>query len=84
MATPILRSWTPFSLRPTHLGSRRRDAAALKEDVAAYRERVPDVRFRSEHQFAEGGYLATRLTATAGGQTICGLNISRWENVVPR
>jgi hypothetical protein len=46
----------------------------------AYRERTPDVRFRSEHQFGEGDYLATRLTATAAGQTICGLNISRWED----
>ena len=63
-----------------HLGSRSRDAATLKQDIVAYRERTPDVRFRPEHQFGDGDYLATRLTATAGGRTICGLNVSRWED----
>ena len=63
-----------------HLGSRGRDATDLRHDIAAYRERTPDVRFRPEHQFGEGDYLATRWTATAGGRTICGLNISRWED----
>lgn len=63
-----------------HLGSGDRDGAQLKKDIAAYRRRVPDVRFTAEHQFAEGDFLATRLTAIAGGRTITGLNISRWEN----
>lgn len=63
-----------------HLGSRSRDAASVKRDIAAYREQTPGVRFHPEHQFADGDYLATRLTATAGGQTICGMNISRWED----
>ena len=63
-----------------HLGSRNRDAAGVRLDIAAYREQTPDVRFRPEHQFAEGDYLATRLTATAGGRTVCGMNISRWED----
>jgi len=30
------------------------------------------------NQFGSGDYLATRLTASAGGQTIAGLNMSRW------
>ena len=63
-----------------HLGSRDRDAAQLKDDIGAYRRRLPDVRFTAEHQFADGDFLATRLTASARGQTITGLNISRWEN----
>jgi hypothetical protein len=56
-----------------HLGSRERDAVRLKEDITAYRRSVPDVRFSVEHQFASGDYLATRLTASAGGQTVAGL-----------
>lgn len=63
-----------------HLGSTDRDADRLKEDIAAYRRRAPDVRFTVEHQFREGDHLATRLTASAGGRTIRGLNVSRWEN----
>jgi hypothetical protein len=63
-----------------HLGSRERDLVALKEDIAAYRQRVLGVRFKVEHQFGDGDYLATRLTAVAGGQTIAGVNISRWEH----
>jgi hypothetical protein len=64
-----------------HLGSRDRDAARLREDIVSYRTRVPGACFRAEHQFGEGDYLATRLTAAtaAGGETICGLNMSRWE-----
>ena len=62
-----------------HLGSKCRDVGALKRDIAAYRRRTPDVRFRPEHQFSDGAYLAARLTATAGNQTVSGLNISRWE-----
>jgi hypothetical protein len=61
-----------------HLGSRERDAVQLKEDIAAYRRSVPDVRFSAEHQLGSGDYVATRLTASAGGQTIAGLNMSRW------
>ena len=67
-----------------HLGSGERGPAQLKQDIAAYRKRVPDVRFRVEHQFGEGDYLASRLIAeapTSGSVTsICGINISRWEN----
>ncbi len=61
-----------------HLGSRERDALALKDGIAAFRKRFPDVQFNVEHQFGYGEYLATRLTASAGGQTITGLNMSRW------
>ena len=67
-----------------HLGSSERGLAQLRQDIAAYRERVPDVRFRVEHQFGKGDYLASRLIAealTTGSVTsICGINISRWEN----
>ena len=67
-----------------HVGRRDRDAVRLKQDIGAYRERMPGVRFTVEHQFAEGAHLATRLTASApagrsGASTVCGLNISRWE-----
>jgi len=69
-----------------HLGSRERDLARLKQDIAEYRERVPGVRFSVEHQFGQDEDLATRLTAhapagEAGTPTaISGLNISRWDN----
>jgi predicted ester cyclase len=69
-----------------HIGSRDRDLARLKQDIAAYRQAAPDVRFRVEHQFGEGEYVATRVTAhatdPATGQPTkaCGLNISRWED----
>jgi hypothetical protein len=63
-----------------HLGSRERDVAQLKQDIAAYRRRLPDVRFVVEHQFDDGEYLASRLSATAGGKTITGLNMSRWPD----
>jgi hypothetical protein len=66
-----------------HLGSRLRNIAELKRDIADYRDRLPGVRFRVEHQFSDGIYLAARLTAHAGGASttafICGMNISRWE-----
>ena len=69
-----------------HLGSRDRDLAQLKQDIAAYRTRLPDVRFHLEHQFGEGDHLASRLTAHAPTRpagkppTVYGLNISRWED----
>ena len=67
-----------------HLGSSERGLAELRQDIAAYRERVPDVRFRVEHQFGEGDYLASRLIAeartTVSASSICGINISRWKN----
>lgn len=66
-----------------HLGSRLRDVAELKRDIADYRDRVPGVRFRVEHQFSGGSYLAARLTAHAVDASttaiVCGMNISRWE-----
>jgi hypothetical protein len=68
-----------------HLGSRDRDLAQLKRDIAAYRDRVPGVLFRVEHQFGQSDHLASRLTAHAlraeAGEpaVVCGLNISRWE-----
>jgi hypothetical protein len=68
-----------------HLGSRVRNVAGLKRDIADYRDRVPGVRFRVEHQFGEGDYLASRLTAHAVDATasesaiICGMNISLWK-----
>ena len=69
-----------------HLGSSERDVTQLKQDIAAYRKRVPGVRFRVEHQLGEGAYLASRLSAEADGPTtgtlmsISGMNISRWED----
>ena len=72
-------------LSPTyrgHLGSRLRNVAELKRDIADYRDRRPGVRFRVEHQFSDGSYLAARLTAHAADATtpiVCGMNISRWE-----
>jgi hypothetical protein len=48
-----------------HIGSRDRDLSQLKHDIAAYRQAAPDVRFRVEHQFGEGEYVATRVTAHA-------------------
>jgi SnoaL-like polyketide cyclase len=69
-----------------HLGSRDRDLERLKQDIVDYRERVPGVQFRVEHQFGEGPNLATRLTARAPHAAsedvaaVCGLNISRWQD----
>jgi hypothetical protein len=67
------------------IGSVERDLTRLKEDIADYRKAAPTVRFNVEHQFGEGEYLATRVTAHAtdiSGRpvSITGLNISRWEN----
>jgi hypothetical protein len=66
-----------------HIGSRDRDLARLKEDIAGYREAAPSVRFTIHHQFGEGDFIATRVTAEvdrAGTVTsLCGLNIGRWE-----
>ena len=68
-----------------HIGSRDRDLARLKADVVAYRHAAPGVVFRIEHQFGDGDYIASRLTAfsrdavTGAPMTACGLNISRWE-----
>ena len=69
-----------------HIGCRDRDLVRLKADIVAYRAATPNVVFRVEHQFGAGDYLATRLTAQAletsrrSGATICGMNISRWQN----
>jgi hypothetical protein len=68
-----------------HLGSRDRDLAQLKQDIVAYRATAPNVEFRLEHQFGEGDCVATRWTAsrnvgTEAQESICGINISRWEN----
>ena len=67
-----------------HLGSSERGLAQLRQDIAAYRKRVPDVRFRVEHQFGEGDFLASRLVAeavtTRAVTSICGINISRWKD----
>ena len=68
-----------------HTGSRERDIARLKEDILAYRSAAPSVRFTVEHQFGEGDFLATRLTAEATGPagkpvSVSGINISRWED----
>jgi hypothetical protein len=69
-----------------HMGSRDRDLARLKQDIADYRQRVPGIRFRVEHQFGHDDHLASRLTAHApsarAGEpaAVCGLNISRWDD----
>ena len=67
-----------------HIGSRDRDLERLKDDIAAYRRGAPSVRFVIHHQFGEGEFMATRVTANAknaAGEeiTLCGINISRWE-----
>jgi hypothetical protein len=68
-----------------HIGLRDRDLTRLKQDIGDFRNRQPGVRFRIEHQFAEGAHLATRLTAqvpvdaSGGSATVCGLNMSRWD-----
>jgi hypothetical protein len=69
-----------------HIGLRDRDLSRLKEDIAAYRAASPGVRFRIEHRFSDGAYVATRVTAHAPGEDeaerapmAVGLNISRWE-----
>jgi hypothetical protein len=69
-----------------HIGMRDRDLTRLKEDIAAYRAASPGVRFQIEHQFGDGTYVASRVTAhaPAGGEggrptMAVGLNISRWE-----
>ena len=44
---------------------------------------MPDVCFCVEHQFGQGAYLASRLSARAasrGQVTLLGLNLSRWED----
>ncbi len=70
-----------------HLGSRRRNLDQLKQDIVAYRASATDVRFRAEHRFGEGDYLATRVSAHAvdpqdGSELIAaGLNISRWAGI---
>ena len=67
-----------------HMGSRERTASELREDILAYRERTPGVRFRLVHQFGDGEYIATRLTAeanhpqTGAAISVTGINISRW------
>lgn len=71
-----------------HIGLRERDLSRLKQDIRAFRDSRPGVRFEIEHQFGDDAHLATRLTArvpadTAGEPgTVCGLNISRWEDGV--
>jgi len=65
-----------------HVGSRDRNLAQLKTDIAAYRAATPAV-FCVQHQISEGDYLATRLIAHRIGSAssmIHGMNISRWEN----
>ena len=69
-----------------HIGSQARTADELRGDILAYRERVPGVRFRWEHQFGDGEYIATRVTAHATDPTtgepmsVTGINISRWQD----
>jgi predicted ester cyclase len=66
-----------------HMGSRERVASQLREDILAYRERLPGVRFQIEQQFADGARIATRLSAharAANGDpvTFTGINLSHW------
>ena len=69
-----------------HIGSRERDLAGLMADIRAYRDAAPSTRFTVEHRFADGPFLATRLsarsTSSADGAELvaAGINISRWEN----
>lgn len=69
-----------------HIGSRDRDLARLKQDIAAYRRQAGDVRFEVMQRFSEGDHVATRVVAHIARPlvdsdiSICGLNISRWED----
>jgi hypothetical protein len=69
-----------------HMGSRDRGLAQLKADIRAYRGRAGDVRFEVMHRFGEDEHVATRIVAhvtdpaTGSEVSICGLNISRWED----
>ena len=69
-----------------YMGSRARTAAELRQDILDYRDRVPGVRFRWEHQFGEGEHIATRVTAhavdaaTGNPMSAIGINISRWKD----
>lgn len=84
---PAPTSWMRSCHRATAagIGSRERDAAGLKRDIAAFRERFSGVRFQVEQRFGDGECLASRLTAhvpepAAGtSTTVRGINISRWE-----
>jgi len=66
------------------MGSRDRRLDELKQDIVAYRDRAPGVRFEVMHRFSDREYVATRVMAYAAdsdtGATLsaCGLNISRW------
>jgi hypothetical protein len=69
-----------------HLGLRERSLDELKRDIAAYRARVPDVRFTVDHRIADGAYTASRIRAhathpdTGAPAAVPGMNISRWED----
>ncbi len=68
-----------------YTGSRSRDLAGLKADIAAYLAASPSARFTVEHRFGQGDFIATRLSAraaVAGAADLvaAGLNISRWED----
>lgn len=59
-----------------------RDREDLRQRVAAFREKYPNVRFTIHDQLVEGDRVASRLTAAAtadGGEEVVlyGLNISR-------
>ena len=69
-----------------HMGSHNRALSQLKDDIAAYRARAGNVRFEVMHRFGENDHVATRLVAhvtdpaTGSEVSLCGLNISRWED----
>jgi pyrimidine operon attenuation protein/uracil phosphoribosyltransferase len=68
-----------------HIGSRDRDLARLKEDIQAYQRAAPSVRFTIHHQFGEGDFLASRVSAeitdrSGASVSLTGINISRWED----
>lgn len=69
-----------------HLGLRERSLDELKRDIAAYRARVPDVRFTIDHRIADGAYTASRVRAhathpdTGEPTSVPGMNISRWKD----
>ena len=68
-----------------HIGERTRDLAQVKRDIDAYRASVDNVRFRVEHRFGTGPFVAARVSATAtrrsdGAELVAsGINISRWD-----
>ena len=73
-------------LAPTYEGHMRgtvreeRDQDALRDSIADFRRRFPEVRFAVIEQMGAGDRVASRLSAIRGGEEIAvGMNFSRWR-----